>query len=215
MAKFQIKNASQKGGWRVYINGRRVSAKKVTLSHTRYGRVEWGLRPEGFTSWAFREPGGGGSVNLPFAISPSGEVFVALLREQRKNSGGKPHWWAIGGAKENDETHLETATRETIEEAGLVSKPLQLPGLPGNQSRLYWIANVDKDEGVHHYCVQVPWELLLEAEDEGYKIAPGTLNLKKEGEIRFFPWWKASVITPDELALSLILRLLVMLRKSG
>ncbi|MDX9970762.1 MAG: NUDIX domain-containing protein [Candidatus Gracilibacteria bacterium] len=195
------------GGWRVIINGHQVEAKHAQFVHDKYGRVVLGLRPEGFIGWAFFEPGGGGSVSIPFTKSPDGELLIALIKENRANMGGS-RWCAIGGYLTPGDTHQKTAERETEEEAGLVvSKPVSLPGLPGCINRATQVANPDEDEGVHGFAIEIPWGL-IEKTEEGYKMAPGTISHKRESEMRFFHWKDAIRLTADMLARGAISQLL-------
>lgn len=208
MGEFKMTQAGEgKGGWRVIVNGHEVTtAYHLELVHDKYGKVEWGQRPEGFAGWVFHEPGGGGSVTIPFAKNPKGEIYLGLIRENRANMGGS-NWCVIGGYLTPGESHQKTAERETEEEAGLVAKATLLHGVPANSNRAFFVADPAKDEGVHAYGIHIPWALLEKA-DEGYKMAPGTLSHKKESEMRFFPWREAVRLTPDVLARGAIAQLL-------
>jgi 8-oxo-dGTP pyrophosphatase MutT (NUDIX family) len=205
---FEMKSAKgNEGGWRVIVDGEEKPCGHLALVHDKYGKIEWGQRPEGFAGWVFHEPGGGGSVTIPFAKNPEGEIFLGLIRENRANMGG-PNWCVVGGYIDPGETHQTTAERETQEEAGLVSSPMALPGLPGCINRATWVADPSKDEGVHAYGIEIPWALLERAEDEGHRMVAGTLNHTKEAEMRFFPWKDAIQRSPNMLARGAIAQLL-------
>lgn len=83
-------------GWSVLVDGEGVQAGKVEIS-SKFGTLTYGLRPEGYDGWAFREQGGGGAVTVPYAHTPEGELLIGLLLEKRANMGDEPVWCAIGG----------------------------------------------------------------------------------------------------------------------
>ena len=56
---------------------------------------------------------------LPYRITPDNEVLYALFKRE-PSSGG--YWQGIAGGGENSESPLETAERETLEEAGIDQK---------------------------------------------------------------------------------------------
>jgi len=209
---FEMRGAGDdQGKWKIFIDGEEKPAGHLALVHETYGKVEWGLRPKGYAGWVFHEPGGGGSVTIPYTKNPEGELMLALILENRPNMNGD-HWCVIGGYLTPGESHQQTAERETEEEAGLVfSKPAPLPGLPGNANRAIWVADPNKDEGVHAFAIEIPWTLIEKAENESYKMAPGTLNDKRESQMRFFPWKDAIQRSPDMLARGAIAQLLTVL----
>lgn len=202
-----------KRGWTVRVNGEeRQDVHSLELTHAQFGRLAFGLRPEGYDGWVFVETGGGGSVTLPWARTPKGEVLIGLRRESRKNMGGD-RWCVIGGFKEPGESHREAQVREAQEESGLdATKAGELPGLPTNANRAFFVANPDAEEGVHAFDLQVPfsWLELAEPEHEVYTLLAGVeqANLPKPEQIRFFPWRMAVQVTADGLARAAIAQLL-------
>ncbi|MDO8590550.1 MAG: NUDIX hydrolase, partial [bacterium] len=124
--------ADKKRGWAVSVNGEESDIKIFEIS-SRFGTLTYGLRPEGYDGWAFREAGGGGDVTLPFSFTPDGELLIGLLLESRANMGDQPVWCVIGGFIDAGETHEMAQAREAVEEAGIDARKAQiLPGLPTN-----------------------------------------------------------------------------------
>ncbi|MDO8590476.1 MAG: hypothetical protein Q7R65_00685, partial [bacterium] len=79
----------KKSGWTVLVNGKLLPTpvQTVRLVSSRFGELMYGLRPEGYDSWVYREPQGGGEVTIPYVFTPEGELLVGLLREARANMG--------------------------------------------------------------------------------------------------------------------------------
>ncbi|HRH23320.1 MAG TPA: hypothetical protein PK295_01670, partial [Candidatus Magasanikbacteria bacterium] len=80
-------------GWKVSVDGVSLpNASFVVIESQRYGKFVYGLRPEGYDSMVYIEPGGGGSVTLPFSYnSKTGELLVGLLPASRPNMGPGMH----------------------------------------------------------------------------------------------------------------------------
>lgn len=195
-------------GWEVKIDGevRRVGLVEVS---SKFGTLTYGLRPEGYDSWVFRETGGGGAVTLPYAMAPDGSLLVGLLLEKRPNMGEVSAWCVIGGFVNPNESHVAAQTREGTEESGLdTAQAGQLPGLGTNSNRAFFVADATT-EGVKAYGLIVPFGS-LEPEGNGFKLKPDTqmLDPKKVANVRFFPWKDAVRLTADALARSAIAQLL-------
>lgn len=154
---------------------------------------------------------GGGSVTIPYAHTPEGELLVALIKEQRANMGEEAVWCVIGGFIDPGETHRQAQAREAAEEAGIrTTSARQLPGLCTNANRAFFVADAAAGEGVHAYGFEFPFNL-LEVEGSNYKLKDSALivGIKKPDDLRFFPWRNAIISTPDALARSAIAQLLV------
>lgn len=198
---------------RVFLDGEEYHPGVMTIT-SQYGTLGVGKRPEGFNGWLFRDPGGGGSVTIPWAEIPSGEILVGLVHEDRPNLGHEKVWCAIGGMLDPAETHKEANIREANEEAGLnVKNAVALAGKPVVQDRLFYIVNIEEGEGIRLYTLEVAFKALEET-DLGWRMRTNLLNDKRESEMRFFPWREAARISPDSLAHSGIVRLLAFLRPS-
>lgn len=203
-------------GWRTFVDGEERPVSTIQLV-SKFGTLTYGLRPEGYDGWVFREEGGGGAVTLPFTRTPKGELLVGLLLEKRANMGDKPVWCAIGGFVDPGETHKEAQAREAAEESGLDAvKAMILAGVPANSNRGFFVADASVDEGVHAYGMEIPFQWLdwldEKEEDDGgsFRLKDAALlaGHKKADEVRFFTWRVAIVRTPDALARSAIAQLL-------
>lgn len=204
-------------GWTVLIDGEPTQVGKLELRNPRVGVLTYGMRPEGYDGWAFAENGGGGSITIPYCKSPSGDLLVGAILEDRKNMGGK-RWCAIGGFKDPGETPLEAAVREAFEEAGVdfTANMRRLEGQPGNFNRLFSVSDPEADQGVHAFAVEVPYTLLEPHLDGlGFRadVAPEqrkALLSKGDGHVRFVPWQEAAMRTADVLFSHGLLQLLAM-----
>lgn len=195
-------------GWTVFINGKEQQVGKVEIT-SKFGALTYGLRPEGYDGWVFREEGGGGAVTVPYARTPNGELLVGLLLEKRTNMGDEPVWCAIGGFIDQGESHDKAQSREAAEETGLdTAKAKELPGMNTNANRAFFIADASAGEGVHAYGLLLPFDW-LEADGESSKLKDAALlGYKKAGDVRFFRWREAIGRSPDALARSAIAQLL-------
>jgi ADP-ribose pyrophosphatase YjhB (NUDIX family) len=177
-----------------------------------YGKLTYGLRPEGYSSWVFIPSGGGGVIILPYVISVNAELLVGLIREKRANMGEESMWCGIGGFLNPGETHREAQVREFVEETGFLEamQSEELPGLPINADRAFYVADPQKGEGVHAYCIRI-LDGELEADGNCFKFKDSVLrpDFEKVNEVRFFPWKKAVQITADGLALAALAKLKV------
>lgn len=198
-------------GWKALVNGEEVVLRHLLLE-SRFGRLEYGQRPEGYDAWAFREAGGGGAVTVPYCYDTNGELLVGLLLEKRANMGPKPCWCVIGGFVDPGEAHEEAQARETQEETGLqTAKAKELGGKTTNANRAFFVADASQGEGVRAYASKLPFEW-LEKDEEGYKLSKSaSFDHKKAEAVRFFPWREAVKKSPDALARAAIAQLLATL----
>ncbi len=141
--------------WKVRIDGQLADISLIEISSP-HGELAYGLRPEGFIGWAWKEIGGGGSVTL-FHSFIAGETFIGLLEENRLNMGDRPVLCIAGGFVDVGEDHWEAQKREACEKTGIsTKKAIELPGLPVISNRLYFVADPHCNEGVHLYALEVP-----------------------------------------------------------
>lgn len=196
-------------GWTVLVDGEERKVGIVEIK-SKFGTLTYGLRPEGYDGWVFREQGGGGAVTVPYTRTPEGELLVGLLLEKRANMGDKSVWCVIGGFVDPDESHSAAQAREAAEESGLdAAKAEELTGMNTNANRAFFVADANAGEGVHAYSLSLPFDW-LEADGESYKLKDAALlsGFKKAGDVRLFPWRKAIDCSPDALARSAIAQLL-------
>lgn len=196
-------------GWTVHIDDKRWKVGRIEIE-SRFGVLTYGLRPEGYDIWTFREEGGGGAVTLPYARTPEGELLVGLLLEKRANMGDQPVWCVIGGFVDPGETHAQAQARETGEETGLnTARAEELAGMATNANRAFFVADASAGEGVRAYGLELPFDW-LEVDGENFKLKDAALlpSFKKASDVGFFPWRDAIARSPDALARSAIAQLL-------
>jgi len=200
-------------GWTVLIDGKKWLGGIIEIS-SKFGVLTYGLRPEGYDGWVFREAGGGGAVTIPYAFSPDRELLIGLLCENRANMGDEPVWCVMGGfVNPGGETHKEAQIRESSEESGIdVVRANGLPGVHTNSNRAFYVADVKAGEGVQGYGLELPFDWLEKEEGNEtwkFKDVAQLVDFKKTINVRFFPWRKAVEMTADALARSAIAQLLV------
>lgn len=190
-------------GWKVFVR-----AGGVVEISSKFGTLKYGLRPEGYDGWAFYGIGGGGSVTIPYARN-KGELFIGLVNENRPNISHDPVLCAIGGFLDPKETHESAQRREASEEVGINTlKARKLTGVPTCPDRGFFVCNVDKDEGVHSYALEIPFEWLA-PQGNGFTLNPEhLLGVKRESDVIFYHWRTAIALTPDGLARAAIAQLL-------
>lgn len=194
----------EKRGWRVWLNGNLVpDARHVELANERMGiDVQYGMRVEGYDGILFHEPGGGGSVMIPYVIIGQ-ELYIGLIDEERKNMGGRV-LCAPGGFIDLGETPLETATREFEEETGATADKNKVIDLneyyePANANRA--IIDTSREvEGSHFYAIEFTEEQVeLSADPElsvpillfkkgSIKPVRGDKGAEKIFSCHFYPW---------------------------
>lgn len=137
-------------GWTVVINGEAQTVDEIVLT-SKFGVLHYGLRPEGYDSWVFRENAGGGALTLPYTITDGGKLYIALVKENRPNMGKEPVWCAIGGFVDVGETHDQAQAREAHEESGLNTNRAQL--LPG--------VNINPNQGPGIILIRYIWSFFI------------------------------------------------------
>lgn len=196
-----------KPGWAVKINGIIDSSVKEVQLESNFGTVHYGMRPEGFDGPVWEEKAG--MVTLLVAVSPDGEKYVGMPRENRPNMGTEPVFCILGGmAKGTDtKTCCELAKEVAAQKAGIdASSAEKYRGLHVNSNRLYWVCDPkESGRGVHCYRLVIFWNDLEEAEDGFYKLKETFSVGGKSDRVRFFPIKESPQMTGDALAHSAIL----------
>lgn len=199
----------QSVGWKVMIDGEETSVGMIEIV-SRFGKLTYGRRPEGYDAWTFAEPGGGGAILMPF-IRYGGSLFIGLISEKRLNMGSEPVLDCIGGFVDPGESHRGTMVREAGEESGIDARQaFELSGAPMNANRAFFVADPAMGEGVHVYAMQLdPRSSDIVMNEYNAFEFQGTLpGLKKEATVKFFGWREAIQLTPCALTAAAISRLL-------
>lgn len=200
----------RKKDWVAHVNGLPMEINHLTMVYQGKSVLEYGMRPEGYDSWTFREHGGGGATTLPYVRPQSGIILVGLLLERRPNLSEEPVLCAMGGMLDPGESHQDAQAREADEESGLnTGKAVQFPGPATVVDRLFWVADVDAGDGVHSYYLELPFEQLEPGNELGtFRLKEGVLPETKKRELLVFMNWQDAVrSTPCSLARSSIAQL--------
>lgn len=167
-SEYKVSNISKepesqaKRGWFLEINGEKLDTpiEKARLVNPRMGvEVEYGQRQEGYDGFVLKEPGGGGSVTIPYYYH-NGELYIGVVEESRPTvTDGRVEEKVLNvprGFMDPGQDHFQTAQKELLEETGYepISKRIvALPGEPMNPNSTFFVTG--KDKGVHAYGIQV------------------------------------------------------------
>ncbi|MEK7514452.1 MAG: NUDIX domain-containing protein [Patescibacteria group bacterium] len=198
--------------YRIFADGKEIFPE--TLRIEGHGECAWmlGTRPEGWQGLLYREVGGGGSVTVPWVRMENGDILVGMVHEKRPNMGESPVWCAIGGMITPGETREQARLREGEEESGMKTHDAHfLPGPGVVQDRLFYIANIEKGEGVQCFGKEYSMDILEPAGESVWRPKLGTINHKKESLTHFFHLQDAALMTSDSLMMSAILKLAIKL----
>jgi len=151
--------------WRVAINGEDITSEVniLHIDNTRFGTLTFGLTQAGYPGWTFHEPGGGGSVLVPFTFL-QGKLFIGVLWENRPHQNLKKEVQNLPRVfMDRDENHFQAAANALANEVGIDTKDriTNLRGEPGNPNSAFFETN-GKGEGVKYYSFELlPHELDL------------------------------------------------------
>jgi len=152
--------------WQVFIDGQPVEHYAHLAAQSKYGVMNLGISPDLGQHVTFQEPGGGGSVIIPFVIiqkqrvielkrlskQQDYQVYAGLIEQQRDRQGGLV-WNVPRGYVEQGDNHDQTAVKELTEETGLAGQPFLLPGQSLNPNSSYF--ETGKDNGVLIYAINL------------------------------------------------------------
>jgi 8-oxo-dGTP pyrophosphatase MutT (NUDIX family) len=176
---------------------------------SKFGELEYGLRPEGYDAWVFREPGG--VVTLPYSVMPHGDLYIGLISENRPNMNGRV-WNAIGGFVEPEERHETANLRELEEETSIRTDSVQaLDGGNFNCHRSFCVTDTTVSNGVSVYGLRIPNGALVPASLDKleYMIShQSDIGSGKMRDLTFFYWREAVKITPCGITRAAIAQLL-------
>ena len=108
--------SEEENQWQISINGENKSdVRHIRASHSKFGALSWGKRPEGTQGWMWEEVGGGGAGIVAYVLVTE-KLYIGLTLEQRFGVRGN---WALNiprGFVDPSISHLENARREWEEE---------------------------------------------------------------------------------------------------
>lgn len=158
-----------KRGWELQVNGETVpDVSSATLTNASMGlELKYGQTPQGYDAWKFHEPGGGGSVTMPWAVI-DGKILLGVVNQNRPAAGGVMSE-APRGFMDPGESHLEAAVRETSEETGLQALKERFVMLGnGKNPNTTFFDTSGQGEGVTFFGLQVmPDELEQINQEDG------------------------------------------------
>lgn len=151
----------------------------------------FGVNPESkpgniFTSWLYRERGGGGATIVAFVRMPDGRVLIALLFQDRpllfqdgqviQVIGGYPVKM-VGTA---DQIHKATFSEELDELAKFkVSQgSVREVGARHNSNKAMFITG--RDEGISVQLVELPYELLVQESESTWKLNRDLVDIETD-----------------------------------
>jgi 8-oxo-dGTP pyrophosphatase MutT (NUDIX family) len=230
----------EKRGWTLEVNGEVIPVvHEVRLFNEKMGlESRYGMRAEGFDGLLDHEPGGGGSVIVPW-VKIGGMLYVGMLHQNRPTQYVHPMdsvWNVPRGYLDPGETHLETTTREFREETESTrpeGRIVALPGLPINSNSARFDTSRE-GEGAKFYAFEVLGEEVkrtyldddpevvmhgLSTQIDTYKFNEEIVSPVSKGAERimgcyFFPWWEASRVG-DMFTRAIVSTLMAMLESKN
>lgn len=186
---------------------------RVVKISSDFGVLAVGRRPDGgYPGWAYAEEGGGGSLTIPFAFTPAGEILLGLALEERQNLGGAT-WCGIGGFAKPGQSHAGAQKQTMCQKTYICSEEaFPLEGEPGTSNRQFFVVDIKNGKGLHWFALEIPYEdLEYDKNEDNWSIKAGALTgYKKPENVRLFRFEKA-VQTPDVFFMSAAARLVAQL----
>lgn len=184
-----------KRGWTLRVNGQLVEDATEVELESRFGLLRWGKGPAGYDQWGFEEPGGGGSVLVPFFVCKNDKaVWVGVVRQPRPFQCAEPVDNLPRGFLEPGQSHFQTALREGGEEVGFTEaeRISALPGDPGNPNSTFFVTLAG---GVRFFGVRFSEDEMTK-DGSTFVFKPGvvqatTKDAEKIMGCRFISWIEA------------------------
>ncbi|NCU44274.1 NUDIX domain-containing protein [Candidatus Falkowbacteria bacterium] len=186
--------------WQVFIDGKLIENYSHLAAKSKYGVMNLGISPDLGQHITFQEPGGGGSVIIPFVLiqeqqivdlkklnkEQDYQVYAGLIEQQRDRQGGLV-WNVPRGYVNQGDSHDQTAAKELIEETGLSGQPFLLPGRSLNPNSSYF--ETGKNNGVRIYAINLgPNKARWQAGQVVLLDNPQPTGVdEKIGQCQFFP----------------------------
>lgn len=155
-------------GWRIHLDHNPIAtpATSMRLGHEQMGiSVEYGFKD--YDRPVIKEAGGGGSVTIPYHVTPDGRLYIGVVRERRDLMGGMV-WNAPRGFMNPGEQHFKTAVREYIEETGHhvpEQRIREIKGQPTNPNSAFFDTS-GENEGVKFYAIEILQDELRAIDDD-------------------------------------------------
>jgi hypothetical protein len=208
-----------------------ITTFEAAVMASKFGRWEAGIHPGGYGAWLFREGPTAGvhgsSLNVIFTIDPDGQMWVGGHMRRRANIQGKTlEMFDLGGgfADPDDVSEIATALRESLEEQGVVIKPITGANLaPGIWNRLFqfvpagggnthgvvpsmveWNTLIDKGNGRMGFSNPQIDLSALDADEEAKEKALG--RAEQAANLVFIPALVAMARAQDDIVVSCIAR---------
>jgi 8-oxo-dGTP pyrophosphatase MutT (NUDIX family) len=186
--------------WQVFIDGQPVDHYSHLAAQSKYGVMNLGISPDLGQHITFQEPGGGGSVIIPFVViqeqrvvdlrslnkKQDYQIYAGLIEQQRDRQGGLV-WNVPRGYVNQGDSHDQTAAKELTEETGLSGQPFLLPGQSLNPNSSYF--ETGKDNGVRIYAINLGSDRAAWRDSQVVLLdnpQPTEVH-EKVGQCRFFP----------------------------
>ena len=211
--------------WSVRVNGIiQQDISNIQIDNPKFGRLSFGLRPEGTIGWMWKEVGGGGRIIFPYAVIDN-KLYIGLLLQERHAQGGYV-WNVPRGFLDPAKTHFESALAELKEEVGYKNPGEKFRELKGEHANCNSSFVDSREGGDRYFAFEVFPEELKRYHDfidvgesdtveniyKTYKFIPGlfkpiSTTAERITACLFFPWEKAATVS--DLFSNAIGRLLV------
>lgn len=188
-------------GWKLFIDGRETVATFLELA-SRFGLFRWGYNGA-YDTWGFEEPGGGGSVLVPYFIDEKGLLWVGVVKQPRPFQSEEPVLNLPRGFLDPGQSHFQAAITEGAEEIGLQEQQrvFLLDGDPGNPNNTFFVTagrNTSGElNGIRFYGVRFNFSEMVPEGRQTYKFGDGVVQpVTKDAErimgCNFIPWTQAA-----------------------
>lgn len=187
-------------GWKLLVNGKELMAEVVELV-SKFGVFRWGFNGA-YDTWGFEEPGGGGSVLVPYFRDEKGLLWVGVVKQPRPYQAAEPVFNLPRGFLDPGQSHFQAAVNEGTEELGLQEsqRVFLLDGEPGNPNNTFFVTAGTTPEGelngIRFWGVRFS---LSEVEQDGevFRFREGVVAATTKDAERimgslFIPWTKAA-----------------------
>lgn len=145
----------QKRGWQVFVNDQKIEQVSHVVIKSSKGTLTYGWNPMGWDQWNFEEPGGGGSILLPYFIDTNGNLMVGLAWETRPFESERSE--VLNAPRifmDPAETHFQASERLAHLETGYVPPEGRIHSLSAtgkNPNSTFFITNKSDEHGCRFF----------------------------------------------------------------